>query len=89
MIEVPRRRFLAGLGALIAAPAIVRVASIMPVKTPPLVYGRSPAMSALGDMRALQAMMSQRIPWTFKWDEIRRAYFATVGVPSEMIDAPR
>lgn len=31
MIELPRRRFLAGLGALIAAPAIVRVASIMPV----------------------------------------------------------
>jgi hypothetical protein len=32
VIELPRRRFLTGLASLIAAPAIVRVASIMPVK---------------------------------------------------------
>jgi hypothetical protein len=33
MLEVPSRRgFLAGLGAILAAPAIVRVASLMPVK---------------------------------------------------------
>lgn len=31
-MQVHRRSFLTGLGALIAAPAIVRVASIMPVK---------------------------------------------------------
>jgi hypothetical protein len=35
MIELPRRRFLTGLASLIAAPAIVRVASIMPVKAVP------------------------------------------------------
>lgn len=32
MIELPRRKFLTGLTALIAAPAIVRAASIMPVR---------------------------------------------------------
>jgi hypothetical protein len=33
MIELPRRKFLTGLSALIAAPAIVRAASIMPVRS--------------------------------------------------------
>lgn len=32
MIELPRRKFIAGLGALFAAPAIVRASSLMPVK---------------------------------------------------------
>ncbi len=36
MIELPRRRFIAGLGALFAAPAIVRAASLMPVSVPRL-----------------------------------------------------
>jgi len=31
-IEVPRRRFLLGLAGLIAAPAIVKVASLMPLR---------------------------------------------------------
>lgn len=31
-IELPRRKFLTGLASLIAAPAIVRVSSLMPVK---------------------------------------------------------
>lgn len=36
MIEAPSRRgFLTGLGAILAAPAIVRVASLMPVKALP------------------------------------------------------
>ena len=33
MIELPRRKFLAGLAGIIAAPAIVRASSIMPVRT--------------------------------------------------------
>lgn len=33
MIETSRRGLLAGLGALIAAPAIVRATSVMPVKS--------------------------------------------------------
>ena len=32
MLELPRRRFMAGLIGLIAAPAIVRATSLMPVK---------------------------------------------------------
>lgn len=55
-----RRGFISGLGALIAAPAIVRVASIMPVSARGLalvrtsipigawrLFGRSPMMDAL------------------------------------------
>lgn len=34
MLKIPRRRFLAGLVGLIAAPAIVRAESLMPVRTP-------------------------------------------------------
>lgn len=40
---LPRRRFLQGLVGLVAAPAIVRIAAMMPVKTwvepPPMDYG--------------------------------------------------
>lgn len=32
MIELPRRRFITGIAAVICAPAIVRAASLMPVK---------------------------------------------------------
>ena len=35
-IEIPRRKFLLGLIGLIAAPAVVRAASLMPVKALPL-----------------------------------------------------
>lgn len=63
MIE--RRKFLTGLISLVAAPAIVRAGSLMPVKADPVdwryvvrrvnidiseVYGRSPAMMALPDV---------------------------------------
>lgn len=34
MIEHSRRRFLTGLGAILCAPAIVRVASLMPLSVP-------------------------------------------------------
>jgi hypothetical protein len=37
MFELPRRRFLQGLIGLIAAPAIVKVTSLMPVKAAPLI----------------------------------------------------
>ena len=51
-----RRRFLFGAGAaLLAAPAIVRVSSLMAVKPLPLnpPYGLSPAAVAMSDMRLL------------------------------------
>lgn len=37
MVNIPRRSFLTGLASLVAAPAIVRVSSLMPVK--PVVLG--------------------------------------------------
>jgi hypothetical protein len=83
MIE--RRKFLTGLISLVAAPAIVRAGSLMPVKAERRllfteyycnrvirtymdveairdrnillnVYGRSPAMDALPDLRSLSSM---------------------------------
>lgn len=48
-----RRGFITGLVSLVAAPAIVRIGSLMPVRVMPeelVVYGRSPAMDALPDL---------------------------------------
>jgi hypothetical protein len=39
MMLIGRRSFLAGLGSLIAAPAVVRAASLMPVRAPKLLLG--------------------------------------------------
>jgi hypothetical protein len=36
---IDRRKLLVGLGSLIAAPAVVRAASLMPVRRPPLIWG--------------------------------------------------
>ncbi len=63
-VVIHRRSFLVGLGAsLFAAPAIVRAASIMPVRAiedweltlPP--YGRSPMMEALPTLRCLEEQL--------------------------------
>lgn len=65
-----RRKFLTGLISLVAAPAIVRAGSLMPVKADAdwrylvravdidisEVYGRSPAMMTLTDAQELLAM---------------------------------
>ena len=43
ILELPRRKFLIGLASLIAAPAVVRASSLMPVKAlikPPIVLNR-------------------------------------------------
>lgn len=40
---IPRRHFLRGLGLLLAAPAIVRVGSIMPVRAVPIASVALPA----------------------------------------------
>ena len=55
---IPRRSFLIGLGSLIAAPAIVRASSLMPVGGVVMdAYGRSPAMDILAAIRNMQAKM--------------------------------
>jgi hypothetical protein len=46
-----RRSFITGLVSFVAAPAIVRVGSLMPVKVIGLDFGRSPAMHALDLMK--------------------------------------
>jgi hypothetical protein len=51
-IELPRRSFLLGLGSLIAAPAIVRIGSLMPVSNKfmqPIVKGNFTGIS-IGDV---------------------------------------
>ena len=58
---IGRRGFLIGIGALIAAPAIVRVTSIMPVRSIALdealeVYGWSPAMEAIASLRYIAVL---------------------------------
>lgn len=65
MIEPTRRRFITGLASLIAAPAIVRASSLMPVRVLPVdpgtwmtmdpwpyPYGRSPGMNVMEELRA-------------------------------------
>lgn len=91
MIE--RRAFLTGLISLVAAPAIVRAGSLMPVKVIELrddpvhfiteywdgrvirytlptgdVYGRSPAMDVLADLKDIH-------------ERIDRAFFAVTAPP--------
>lgn len=60
MIDLSRRKFFTGLGAtLITAPAIVRAASLMPVKAMPVeLYGISPSVYALDWLRLHDAMMA-------------------------------
>lgn len=59
---ITRRSLLGGLLSAMAAPAIVRASSLMPVKVtrigePALiVYGRSPGMMALPDLSTIEAM---------------------------------
>lgn len=70
-IDLSRRSFLRGMSALVAAPAVIRVAKLMPISAPKLdlVYGRSPAMDALQAMselneyvaRALAAQISETL----------------------------
>ena len=42
-----RRKFLRGLGAALAAPVIVRAASLMPIKAPPIQLAPSPGYASL------------------------------------------
>jgi hypothetical protein len=61
-----RRSFLRGL---IAAPAIIPIRSLMPLRGMLLVppYGRSPAMDVLPALAELEAMKSR---WLSQWGEV-------------------
>ncbi len=84
-----RRKFLTGMSALIAAPAIVRVASIMPVRgyvlrtnvIPVEFYGRSPARDALPGLREIQEMMAIQINMRAVFGK----YAAALNTPKEWL----
>lgn len=68
-IRSTRRGFITGLATLIAAPAIVRVGSLMPVRGVVMEwvpYGESPVMGALRDLAEIE-------------EKIRRAFFMDLG----------
>ena len=74
-----RRGFLRDLGFAACAPAIVRVASIMPVRSLadlngeiiyPL-YGRSPGMVALADVRELKMLIASLQTPPIQWFKLR------------------
>jgi Bacteriophage head to tail connecting protein len=80
MIETSRRNFITGLVSFVAAPAIVRAANIMPVKSVDLpngilwevtqdgmVYGRSPMMDVLPSVRELNSMRSSFLVAADEW----------------------
>lgn len=71
-----RRGFFAGLAAAIAAPAVVKAASIMPVKVWKretwVVYGDSPTMKSLADMMDL--------------DGLARRYAETLAMPNDLLN---
>lgn len=59
---LPRRRFLAGLAGIIAAPAIVRVENIMKVASAPVLTDFQNAYVAAFD-KALQEHLTRWIMW--------------------------
>ena len=59
---LPRRRFLAGLVGIIAAPAIVRVDNIMKVASPPVLTDFQRLYAAEFD-KALQEHLTRWIAW--------------------------
>lgn len=61
-LSLSRRGLFGGAAALLAAPAIVRVASIMPVSSMPLeLYGIGPLAQSLEDMRLYNEAIRQML----------------------------
>ena len=54
MADISRRGLITGLASLLAAPAIVRASSLMPVRAAPTTYGCSPIQSTIADLRYIQ-----------------------------------
>lgn len=57
---IGRRGFITGLISLVAAPAIVRAGSLMPVKVMEPLYGRGPAMEAVEILNRILLDMAER-----------------------------
>jgi hypothetical protein len=54
MIITSRRNFLIGLGSLIAAPAIVHVENIMPIRTPPIITRSPPFLLNVTELKHIR-----------------------------------
>jgi len=71
---IPRRGLLAGLGALLAAPAIIRTPGLlMPVRPPPLVVGVDLALPGR-DFTSFVVMAARGIGWSitqYQWELVR------------------
>jgi hypothetical protein len=69
-MQIARRSFLFGLGAsLVAAPAIVRAASLMPVKALEAEYGLGPMMRAVALMHA-HHVVNPPVLWRDEWHDL-------------------
>lgn len=67
-----RRGFITGLASLVAAPAIVKAASLMPVRGIVMAadYGYSPAMYAIGSL-----VEYDRAMWQCRWTEVAKLIY--------------
>ena len=97
MIETSRRSFLLGASSLLAAPAIVRVASLMPVKaiadetvlaralfTSPLILPQPIDMTATEVLLRLQ---EYRLKMDRLWQEAAEAMFPSLDEMLEVVRA--
>jgi hypothetical protein len=83
MIETSRRSLLTGLGALIAAPAIVRASSLMPLKAVPNWDDYDEALRAIRWNEAYAAEYTQRLvrsPLLVQWEEVASVNLAPGAV---------
>jgi len=65
-----RRGFLTGLVSLIAAPAIVRATSLMPIKVLEAEYGLGPMLTAIEVQRRINDLTLWRVDWHAHWKEL-------------------
>ena len=84
-----RRRFLFGAGAFLAAPAIVRVASIMPLSVPKLTIGHlPPTFTSEDDLLMAVEEFSERYLRPQMRRELRSCHHKTQGVETGPGDRP-
>jgi hypothetical protein len=84
---IGRRGFITGLVSFVAAPAIVRVRSIMPVKVMPVAHPNLTATEVQALMDAMLDMAQRRIcPVNFiDTDMAMRTFFDGIGIRQEMV----
>lgn len=83
-----RRGFLTGVAGLLAAPAIVRVSSLMPVSVQPnpMRYLGPSALKAEGVATAFDSYLSSEFQW-FVFNDPRKAWLAQRAEAMELFGA--